>query len=506
MARYVFYGRTSSDNQRKDETIETQIEAARSWSERTGLRLTRHYLDDGISSSTPFAERDEGRRLLEDARSQRFTHALVYNFRRLGRDQLDTLQTIKALSEIGVRIQSICEPVPDGSEDDLGLLMIGVLTSFGQYDWIQLRRLLSAGKEKWAGEGYWPGGPTPFGYRLNVERRKRLVRDERELAVARRIVDMMLAGDRSTHAISALLNADGTPTPKAMRDGNISYRWTPGLISKMLSNPLYAGRIVWRGRMVAEAPELAIITEAEAARLREIIESNKAKSPRNSKREYWLRGMVECGVCGKAMCGWTGGTWFGKGQERGISRSVGTVYYRCCSRYSKAGRCAGIEVNGEKLEAAVWHWCVEAVAKPEEYLDELREYLRLESTGDDSTKRLEQLREAQDNVKASRARALNMLVRGMMTETDAVPMLETLETEAETVDAEIARLESAARRAASVETLVSERRKLIAQLRRTTKTEDLHRRRFILEQLARRVKVTHTTRGAVPDVLISPKE
>ncbi|MCA1615013.1 MAG: recombinase family protein [Acidobacteria bacterium] len=254
--RYAFYARTSSDTQKKDETIETQLKAARDWSERTGIPMREHYLDDGVSSKTPFVEREHGARLISDARAGRLTHVLAYSFRRLGRDQLDTLQTVKTLSDLGVSVQSICEPVPDGGEADVAVLMIGVLTSFGQYDWVQLRRLLSAGKEKWAGEGYWPGGPPPFGYSLAGERRRRLARNEEEIRALRRVGDLYLTGDYSQHRLADLLNADRTPTPKAMRDGSDGYRWTGSLLCALLSNPLYTGRVSWRGKVVAVEPEL----------------------------------------------------------------------------------------------------------------------------------------------------------------------------------------------------------------------------------------------------------
>lgn len=510
--RYAFYGRTSSDNQKKDETIETQLKAARDWSERTGLRLREHYLDDGVSSKVPFAERAHGSRLLGDARAGRITHVLAYSFRRLGRDQLDTLQAINALSDLGVRVQSICEPVPEGSETDVAALMIGVLTSFGQYDWVQLRRLLAAGKEKWAGEGYWPGGPPPFGYRLDGDRRKRLARDEDELRALRRIGDLYLTGDYSQHKLSDLLNAEGTPTPKAMRDGNRSYRWTGSLLCSLLSNPLYTGRIMWRGKEVARDPDLAVFTEEEFARLRQITLSNKAYSARNSKREYLLRGMLKCaapvegGVCGKSMCGWAGGTWLKERQPRGgRTRSEGIGYYRCCSRWSKAGRCGGRSVNAARLEEAVWGWCLDAVADPEAHLDDVRARLRSEPDLDAARARLRDLVPLEEAKRQARARALGMVVRGTMTEADAVPILEELRAETEALEAERLRLERRMGGARDADKILTERRALLEQLARAAReAEGPRQKRRVLEQLARAVHVRRTDLNAPPDITVEP--
>lgn len=510
--RYAFYARTSSDNQKKDETIETQLKAARDWSERTGLRLREHYLDDGVSSKTPFAEREGGTRLLADARAGRISHVLAYSFRRLGRDQLDTLQTINALSDLGVRFQSICEPLPEGSETDIAALMVGVFTSFGQYDWVQLRRLLSAGKEKWAAEGYWPGGPPPFGYRLEGDRRKRLARDEEELRHLRRIGDLYLTGEYSQHKLSDLLNADGTPTPKAQRDGNTTYRWTGGLLCALLSNPLYTGRIRWRGKEVAHVPELAVFTDEEFQRIQEITLSNKAYSARNSRRDYLLRGMVKCAVevggrvCGRALCGWAGGTWYAQEQPRGgRTRSEGVNYYRCCSRYTKGGRCGAISVNAARLEEAVWGWCLDALSDPEGYLDALRASLRSEPDVSAARARLSTLRALEEEKRASRARALGMVVRGTMTESDAVPILEEIQAEAEALEAERARLERRVADARDAGRIISERRALLSRLAAAARdATEARQKRRVLEQLARAVHVRHTDRTRPPEITVEP--
>lgn len=511
--RYALYARTSSDNQKKDETIETQLKAARDWSERTGHAIREHYLDDGVSSKVPFAEREHGARLLADAREGRLTHVLTYSFRRLGRDQLDTLQTIKALSGLDVRVQSICEPVPEGSESDISVLMVGVFTSFGEYDWVQLRRLLAAGKEKWAGEGYWPGGPAPFGYRLDGDRRKRLARSEEELRHLRRIGELYLTGEYSQHRLSDLLNAEGTPTPKAMRDGRTHYRWTGSLICSLLSNPLYVGRIRWRGREVARDPALAVFTDEEFERIQEITRSNRAYSARNSKREYMLRGMLKCAVevggvvCGKALCGWAGGVWLKEGRQPrgGTTRTNGVNYYRCCSRYTKEGRCGARSVNGARLEEAVWSWCLDSLSDPEEYLDRVRASLQSEPDVSAARARLESLAVLEDEKRQARSRALGMVVRGLMTERDAVPILEELQAEGEALEAERGRLERRVRLAHDAERHLAERRALITQLARAARaaTEPRQRRR-VLEQLASCIHVRHMERGSTPEITVEP--
>lgn len=516
MSTYVLYGRTSSDTQAKDETISTQLDAARNWAEAKGVTLAARYLDDGVSSKTPFAEREAGRRLLADARAAKFSHLLIYNFRRLGRDQLDSLQTLRTLAEIGVTVQSICEPMPEGSEGDIGVLMAGVFTSFGQYDWIQLRRLLDAGKVRCAAEGRWLGGPAPFGYRLARAATGRgtiLERDERELAIVRRIFDLFLTGRYYSRTLAELLNAEGVPTPYGGREGRADYRWTSGRVSKVLANPVYAGRLAWRktaagltasgktrrvpsGRaLAADAPHLAVVSEDEFARAERMRESNRTYNPRNGKRDYWLRGMVACGTCGKALCGFCEGTR----AER--PNHTGKYYYRCNSVYSKAGRCGQLLVNADRLESLVWQECRAAIERPAAHLDLLR--LAVEEQGaqagdpEAERARLESLRE---EARAARARALDMIVRGRMAESDAVPILERLEAETETLEREIARNESLRQRARDSARFLDERRRLLAALAAERDTDDPRRRRLALEAIASKVVVRHNERRRPPHI------
>ena len=110
----AIYARVSSEEQRENQTIKTQIEAAKRWVEFQ--KLVEHpidiadlYLDDGVSGTIALAERPAGQRLLDDAAHGKFALVLVYKIDRLGRDPRDILNATHRLDQLGVAVKSLTE-------------------------------------------------------------------------------------------------------------------------------------------------------------------------------------------------------------------------------------------------------------------------------------------------------------------------------------------------------------------------------------------------------------
>lgn len=500
--RHVFYGRTSGDSQKREETIQTQVEAGRRWAQLTSERLSKLYLDDGISSRISFAERPAGAQLIADARAGKFSYVVVYNYKRLGRTQLDTLQIIDELQRCGVEVVSVQEPMPQGSPTVIDL-MRGILTSFGQYDRASLIATLYDGKARAAAEGRWGGGAAPFGYRLE---RGRLKLVEEEAAVWREVVDLFLTGSYGLRRLAAYLNAQGVRSPLAWRDPERSRGavWHASTLFSMLSDPIYCGRLLWRktrldratGRRVrseegqaVEAACPAIITEEEHARILDIFASNRRNSSRNSKHHYLLRGLVKCGPCGFSMCGFT----TGRRQTRPNLRK--RYYYRCHSVYAKKGPCGQLLVPSDALEAEVWGWCVRQVSDPDAAIERLREQLRaeqVEESDDSFDTRITRVKALLDKKGKERANVIRMLAREDIDEGEGVAALNELRLEVAALEAERDDLEARRARLAQAETRLAEARTLLSSLKRGLETSDAQKRRRIIEALIETVRVTHT--------------
>lgn len=511
MTRYAFYARTSSDSQRKEESITTQLSVARDYAAAHDLKLSARYLDDGVSGTVPFASRPQSSRLLADARAGKFSHLLIYDYTRLGRTALDVLTVSDELEQLGVHVVSIREPMPGGSDVTVGSLLRTVLAGFSQYGKDKIRADSMSGKIDKAALGRWQGGKSPFGYRVE---NKLLAVEEDEAAVVKEIFRLISSGDYSTRSIAALLNARGTFTPRGFRDGRRDYKWTPSLISQMLRNPVYRGELVWRkttpvapnarkrvpsaphARVAATAPALVTAEEFdEAARL---LKRNLTFADRNAKRFNLLRGLIKCGVCGKNyVCG----------TATPAGRRKRKHSYRCHSVYTLAKSCGNAYVSALALESLVWEWCAERIALPDEKLREVSAALarRSEPETPDAS-RPGEIKSLLAEKAQARARVINLLVRGLIDEREGERELESLRAEENALGDEARALEKRATAAEDSARRPASMRELLGRLRKELARADDHRRREIINVLLEKIVVVRGDgAGARPALTLYPR-
>jgi DNA invertase Pin-like site-specific DNA recombinase len=95
---------------------------------------------DKISGSTPFAERPQAKKLLNN---KEITEIHVHSIDRLGRNTLDIMQTIQNFTSIGINVVSDKEglnTIVDGKENPIAKMMIGILGTLAEFE-------LSRGRE-----------------------------------------------------------------------------------------------------------------------------------------------------------------------------------------------------------------------------------------------------------------------------------------------------------------------------------------------------------------------
>lgn len=163
MANAVMYARFSSDNQDQN-SIDLQFRACREAAKRNGDEVVAEYKDEGVSGTT--AEREHFRRMMTDIRSGaiRVNRLYVYSFSRLMRDRIQAGIEKRRLREMGVEVRSATEPLP---EDEKTAEMIeGIIDTINQYQSRDIGEKSLDGSMEVARNGYWTGGPAPYGYRL----------------------------------------------------------------------------------------------------------------------------------------------------------------------------------------------------------------------------------------------------------------------------------------------------------------------------------------------------
>ena len=103
--------------------------------------------EDKVSGSIPFAERTEGRNIVNLIKQRQINTIYVHSIDRLGRNSLDILQTIQFFNEYEVNLISKKEGLQtfiDGKPNAIDSLMIGILSTLSEFE---LSRIKERSKE-----------------------------------------------------------------------------------------------------------------------------------------------------------------------------------------------------------------------------------------------------------------------------------------------------------------------------------------------------------------------
>jgi len=365
--RVALYMRVSSEEQRDRETIEIQREFLQEYCRLYGLEVAQVYADDGVSGTIPLHERPEGRRLLEDAKEDKFCTLLVYRLDRLGRSLLVTVDAHDRLQACGVALKSATEPIDTSNPS--GRLIFQMLASFAEYERETIRERTQAGLHR-AYRGGKHFGAAPYGYRTDDRSLLRVVPEEAE--IVRGIIENVAEGS-TLYAEAKRLNDLGLATP-GWRYGNGKKRpgaklWSVMTVSNIVRQSAYSGvhRVKTNGgKDVIEQPVPAVLEPGLQERAMAVLEENSRYRNRKNDRRYLLRGLVRCATCGGACTG-----------HSSTRRGKKYHYYACRAsktyNFGAAPPHKASFVSAEWLEELVWSDVRRFLEDPGETLERLRE-------------------------------------------------------------------------------------------------------------------------------------
>src|SRR5262249_15175627 len=144
---------------------------------------------EGVSGTR--ASRPELDRLMRSARAGELDAIVVGKLDRWGRSMRHLCAALGDLDDWGIRFASVAEAI-DSTTPSGGLLR-NVLGAIAEFEREAIVERTSSGLRAVARGGWWPGGPPPYGYRVEgMENRSRLVIDEHEAAVVRAAVECLV--------------------------------------------------------------------------------------------------------------------------------------------------------------------------------------------------------------------------------------------------------------------------------------------------------------------------
>ncbi len=348
--RAASYARVSTTEQaEKGTSLATQAEECRSFITRQGWVLVAEYVDEGVSGTT--VSRPALDALLKATDERVVDVVVVTKIDRVARSMTHLSAIVGALDDVGVRLATV-----DGRLDTTtshGRLMRNILGSFAEFERDVIVERTTAGLRKVAEDGYWPGGPPPFGWRsyraADVGHTKLSIVDD-EAAILREIVRLISDERLTTRQVATELNARGVKPRRASR-------WHYSMLYHLLDRSPLSGKWEYassQGRGDAASPVAVpvppIITAAEHERLRANLSRNRA-APRPSYREhFYLLCRRLYGPCG--------------GRFHGVYRRDRDVrQYRCSNSVPDAlERCQCHRIPSEPVEAMVWNAVIAATA------------------------------------------------------------------------------------------------------------------------------------------------
>ena len=369
----AIYARVSSDRQKENHTIASQLAALMEYAEPHGYLVPDEwrFQDEGYSGATLLRPGLEALRDL--AAAGHIEAVLVYSPDRLSRKYAYQVLLAEELSRCGVELVFLKAPSGATPEDQLLVQFQGMIA---EYERAQIAERSRRGKRHRAQQGSINVlSGAPYGYRYVRKSDTSAAYYEvleSEAAVVRRVYEVYTQQGLSINAIARLLNEEQIPT----RTGTT--RWERSTVWGILRNPAYRGRACFgktelrpRQRITRplrkrqglasrdsanhECPRQdwieiavpALIREETFALAQEQLEQNKRHSPRRTIEPSLLQGMLVCERCGYALY---------RTSTRTSARKL--YYYRCLGsdayRHLKGAVCDNPPVRQDQLDALVW--------------------------------------------------------------------------------------------------------------------------------------------------------
>ena len=506
----ALYARVSSEQQAKEQTIASQVEALRQRVRQDGLALPEElcFLDEGASGGTLLRPALE--RLRDQAAAGAIDRLYVHSPDRLARKYAYQVLLLDELKRCGVEVVFLNRQIGCSLEEDL----LQVQGMVAEYERAKILERSRRGKLHAARRGSLNVlGGAPYGYRY-VGRREgggeasyQVV--EEEARVVRQIFAWVGRDRCSIGEVCRRLKAQGTPSPKGKG------HWDRTSVWGLLKNPAYQGTAAFgktrvgerrpRPRPLRGQPEHsrraystyrtttaeqitiavpALVETALFAAVAEQLEENKRRQRQSARgARYLLQGLVVCQRCGHAFYGKPVSRSSAKGKTR-------YAYYRCIGtdayRFGGERLCCVGQVRTDLLEAAVWEDVRALLAEPGRVRAEYER--RVSGKGRDEEGG-EQLRARVQKARRAVARLIDAYEEGLLEKQEFGPRLGRARQRLEALQAEA---RAAAERAAqedTVQAVVGHQEEFARRVTEGLEEAPWATKRQILRALIKRVEV-----------------
>ena len=291
------YTRVSTVSQAdRGSSLQTQLELGKKKAKQLGFGY-KHWDEGGKSSHhEEIAERPVLAELLLKIREGEVKHLFVYDQSRISR-----IDIVATTVRYECQKQNVTLYTKDGQFDlsnPQEKFLKQVLDGIAEFENAIRAERTRLGKLNRVKEGFWHGGPPPFGYKLSD---KKLVIEKKEAAWVKRIYQESAKG-LSTLDLKKLLDAKGV-LPRR-RVGS----WSIGSIRALIRNTHYKGVYEYFDkksgrRYQVQCPGIVDETTWQAVQELKTRVTSRVSQKNRTKQFYLLRDLMVCGHCGTLMSG-----------------------------------------------------------------------------------------------------------------------------------------------------------------------------------------------------------
>ena len=415
------------------------------------------YSDDGYAGGD--FKRPRYQALIRDIESGKINCIIFKDNSRLGRNYPELGRLMEDyFPQKGVRVISVLNNL-DSVKDPRGYC--SAIVSFSNIvndDYIRqlsikIKCTLTMKRER----GEFIGNYAPFGYQKAPADRHRLVVDEEQAEIVRKIFDWYEDG-MSAGSIAKRLNAMQIMTPGdfKIRDGCKSFithdrnssklhTWTTTTIATILKNEVYIGNMVqgkhksvsYRSKKmmltdesewtVVEGTHAPIISDEQFAIIHERFARRTRISP-GKTHVYPLSGLVSCGACGHRM-------------NRVVSQ--GYARYRCITRTYAPDKCQCPSIKEEYLEDLILQTLQSLIARlvdVKAVIDAARKSKTTNSAKNEYMLALNKAKREQERLQDAQFHLYDDLQSGLIPKTQYLQFQKRYETEIAAQEAKIEHL------------------------------------------------------------------
>jgi len=367
MKTIAIYCRVSTQEQNKQETIETQLSKLKE-KYKNPIKIYKDV------SSGAYLQRQGLSQLREDVKKGLFDKICVYALDRLSRKLGHQIALIEEFEKYGAKVEVLGESYEDTAE---GILNRNMRGAFSEYERYKIAQRMRDGKYRKAKDEFiW--GTASYGYQIVKNDGKRhLVINPKEAKVVR----LMFKIYSEEYGLGKTANRIYKMGYKARTKRNGTHiALSSFMISKILDNETYLGNFYYgktypcepekpikknrkyilssRGHRPREEWGLlkvpSIIDKATFERVQEV-KKRMAKHSLKPTRHYLCQGLIKCVSCGYRYIG-----KMRSKSHRKESPNGSHFYYVCPKRASKRKPdepiCISREINTKRLDEQVWEY------------------------------------------------------------------------------------------------------------------------------------------------------